>query len=137
MIKVRIQGLRELDREMQKVSRELMEAEDPAQMAAGEPIREKWASLVPVLDGNYKRALTVRWLGKKGAAVAVGWLGDIDRNDEPILYSKRLEFGDSEIPAQPSARPALAAAQQQALEAGAEPFRTVVRGRRGRRIPAA
>ena len=135
MIKVRVLGMDKVQQELKRVSAELVAQEDPAQMAAGEPIREKWASLVPVLDGNYKRAITVRWLGKKGAAVAVGWLGDIDRNDEPILYSKRLEFGDSEISAHPSARPALVASQQAAMEAGADEFRTVIRGRRGRRVP--
>jgi hypothetical protein len=133
----RVLGLPQLQESIDETSRELMEAEDPAAMAAGEPIREKWRDLVPVLDGNYRESLTVAWLGaRKGAAVGIRWLPQVPREDQPVLYAKRLEFGDWAIPAQPSARPALAAARAEAVEAGAEPFRSVVRGRSRKRRKA-
>lgn len=137
MIDVKVLGIKEMQAEVARVTKELREAEQPAAMAAGEPIREKWRDLVPVLDGNYRDSLTVAWTGIKGAAVGTTWLGGVDRTDQPVLYAKRLEFGDSAIPAQPSARPALAASKRQALEAGSEPFRSVIKGRRARkpRVP--
>lgn len=133
MIKVKIAGLKEMQAAADQTSRELLEAEQPAAMAAGEPIRDKWKDLVPVLDGNYRDSLIVTWLGKQGAAVGTMWLGHLPREDQPLFYAKRHEFGDSIIPAQPSARPALAQSRAAALEAGAEPFRSVVRGRRARK----
>lgn len=133
----KVLGLDQLQGEIDKVVRELEVQEQPAMMAAGQPILETWQAMVPVLDGNYRRALAVVWLGKIGAAVGPTWLADLERDEQPILYSKRLEFGDSLMPAQPSARPALEASRPAAIEAGAEQFRTVVRGRRSRRIPAA
>ncbi len=126
----KVLGLRHLRVEIERTNKELMEAEDPAAMAAGIPIRDKWKSLVPVLDGNYRDSLEVVWLGKKGAAVGPTWQGHLEKNDQPIMYAKRLEFGESGVTAQPSARPTLEAAKAAAIEAGAEPFRTVIRGRR-------
>ena len=107
-------------------------------MAAGGPIRDKWKSLVPVLDGNYRDSLRVAWTGTKGAAVGTGWVPGLPREDQPVMYAKRLEFGLEGIHPQPSARPAAAAARADALKAGGEPFRTVVRGRKPRRkVPVA
>lgn len=136
MIDAKVLGIKELQAEIDRTIKELREAENPAALAAGEPIRDKWRDLVPVLDGNYRNALAVGWTGKKGAAVGTTWLPGLDRREQPVLYSKRLEFGDSVIPAQPSARPALAASKAQALEAGAEPFRSVIKGRRARKPKA-
>jgi HK97 gp10 family phage protein len=138
MFRVKIAGLSELQAETEKLAKELREAEQPSAMAAGEVIREAWAGLVPVLDGNYRDSLAVVWLGKQGAAVGISWVGGLAREDQPVMYGKRLEFGDSIIPAQPSARPAVESSRAEALEAGAEPLRSVVRGRRARtpRIPA-
>jgi len=128
-----ILGLKQLRRNIDQTSRDLMEAEDPAQMAAGEVIRDKWRALVPVLEGNYRDSLAVQWLGKKGAAVGTSWLGSVERNEQPVLYASRLEFGDSEMPAQPSARPALEQSRGPATDAAADEFRSVIRGTRRRR----
>lgn len=128
-----ILGLSDLTAEIKRLSSDLQVAEDPAAMAAGEPIKEAWRDLVPIYEGHYRDALTVVHLPERGAAVGTRWLGYLPRNEQPFVYSKRLEFGDSAIHAQPSARPAMKQSKRQALEAGAEPFRSVVRGRRPRR----
>lgn len=129
----KVLGLDDLQESIDSTVEELRAAEDPAALAAAVPYLEKWRGFVPVLDGNYRDSLTVAWLGEKGAAVGTRWLPQLPREEQPVMYAKRLEFGDSEIHAQPSARPALAAGRQEALEAGGEEFRSVVRGRRKRK----
>ena len=130
---VKILGLKDIQRNAEQTARDLAEAEDPAQMRAGEIIAERWRALVSILEGNYRDAIHVAWLGKKGAAVGTKWLGNLPRNEQPVMYARRLETGDSEMPAQPSARPALEQARPEAIEAMADEFRTVVRGTRRRR----
>jgi hypothetical protein len=130
---VRVLGLGDLQKACDRTAKDLMEAEQPAELAAGEPIRAKWAGLVPTLDRNYQDSLVVTWLGKAGAAVGTSWLDRVPRDEQPFLYSKRLEFGTFGVHAQPSARPAAAAARQEALAEGAEPFRTVIRSRKARK----
>ena len=129
----KVLGLPELDEACRDTANELMEAEQPSAMAAAEPIKEKWVELVPVLDGNYRRSLTITWLGKVGAGIGTAWLNDLPRNEQPFLYAKPLEFGNSHQGAEPSARPAIAASKQQAIAAGEEPLRSVIRGRSRRR----
>ena len=105
-------------------------------MAAAEPIRGAWRSLVPVRDGHYRDALTITWLKSvRKAGVGTGWDAGLPRDKQPFVYSKVLEFGDSDTPAQPSARPALKQARPAALEAGAVPLKARVKGRRPRRKP--
>lgn len=133
---VKVLGLKQLKKNADATARELMEAEDPAQMSAATIIAEKWRSLVPVLEGNYRDAIGIEWLGRKGAVVGPKWLGHIPRNEQPVLYARRLETGDSEMPAQPSARPALESARGEATDAMADEFRSVVRGTRKRRRKA-
>jgi hypothetical protein len=132
-LNVKVLGLGDIQAELDRVTADLKVAEDPAQMAAAAPILEAWRSRVPIKDGNYRDSLTIANLGAKGAAVGTRWLPELPRNEQPVLYAKRLEFGDSEIHPQPSARPALAAVRQQSAEAGAEEFRSVVRGRKPRK----
>lgn len=129
-----ILGLGDLQTEIDKTAQELREAEDPAAMAAGEPILERWKALVPVLDEHYRNSLVLVWLGaKQGAAIGTSWLPTLPREEQPFLYSKPLEFGNSHQSAQPSARPALAASQAEALEAGGNEFRSVIKGRKPRK----
>lgn len=130
-------GVRELQGEIARMNRDLEQAEDPAAMAAAEPIKEAWKGLVPILDGNYRDALTVQWIeGIRKAAIGTGWLASLPPNEQPVMYAKRLEFGTGGVTARPSARPAMKAARPQALEAGAVPLRMVVRGRRPRKVVA-
>jgi hypothetical protein len=131
MLKVKVLGISEMQAEAASMAAELRAAEDPAAMAAGAPIRDKWHGLVPILDGNYRDSLTVAHT-TKGAAVGTAWLARLPREEQPFIYSKRLEFGESGVTAQPSARPALEAARAEALDAGADEFRSVVKGRRKR-----
>lgn len=81
-------------------------------------VRREWARRVPYHDGHYRRAMeqpkaVKTKLTDKGAVgyVNVPYIAGIPgRNkarQQPLLYAHRLEYGDSEIPAQPSARPAL------------------------------
>lgn len=129
-------GLSDLTAEIERLNKELTVAEDPAALAAGEPIKEMWRSLVPIDEGHYRDSLAVVHLPEKGAAIGTAMLAGVPRDEQPFIYSKRLEYGDSEMTAQPSARPALKASKRQALAAGAEPFRSVVKGRRPRkRVP--
>ena len=130
---MKVVGLKDLQREIDLATKEVMTAERPAEMAAGEPIRETWHGMVPVLDGNYQQSLTTVWDPKVGAVVGTAWVPGLPRDDQPFLYSKRLEFGDATLPAHPSARPALAASRQRALDAAEEPLASVVKGRRSRK----
>lgn len=134
LLKVKMLGIREMQQACDQTARELMEAEDPAALAAGEPIKDKWKGLVPWYEGNYERSLAVAWTGIKGAAVGTAWVPGLPRDEQPFIYSKRLEFGEFGTTAQPSARPAMVAARAEALEAGAEPLRSVIKGRRARRV---
>lgn len=123
--------MRELQANIKRVTKELEMAEDPAAMAAGEPIADAWRKLVPVLDSNYQNAITVAWLkGPKKAGVGTRWMPELPRDEQPVLYASRFEYGDSEIAARPSARPALKQAQGAAVEAAAVELRMRVKGRR-------
>jgi len=130
---MKLLGVPELQEEIDKVCAELREAEDPAALAAAEPFLAHWLARVPVLDGNYRDALVVAWLGKDGAAVGTRWLPELPREQQPFIYSKRLEFGTYGVRPQPSARPALEAGKREALEAGEVEFRSVVKGRKPRK----
>ena len=134
-LRTKVLGIRDLQAEVARTAEELRTAERPAEMAAGEPIRDKWKALVPFHEGHYRDSLAVAWLGKLGAAGGTAWVPGLPRDEQPLIYAKRLEYGDSEIRAQPSARPALAAARAEAVEAGADEFRTVIRRRKARRRP--
>jgi hypothetical protein len=133
VIKTKVVGLRELQAECMILSRELEAVEEPAAMAAGEPIRSSWEGNVPVYEGHYRDALAVVWdRERRKAAVGTQWVPGLDREEQPFIYAARLEYGDASISAQPSARPALKAARKQALDAAAGPLSAKVRGRRPR-----
>ena len=130
---VRVLGGVDLNKEIERLCRELEQVEDPAAMAAAEPILEMWRGLVPIREGHYRDSLTITWLKDRGsAAIGTRWLPYLERNDQPFIYSKVLEFGTSDTPAQPSQRPALKASRAAAIEAGAVPIRARVKGRRPR-----
>lgn len=134
---MKIDGLKLLQQETRSIATRLAEAEDPAAMAAAEPILARWQQLVPVLDANYRDALAIQWLkGEGAAAIGTRWMDSLPRNEQPLMYAKRLEIGDSEMAAQPSMQPALKAAQQEAITAGGVPIKTSLRGGRRRRVKA-
>lgn len=133
MASFKVTGLSQLQANIGALTHDLQGAEKPAGLAAGEPIRAKWQSLVPVYEGHYRDSLVVVWMEGAGAVVGTSWLASVDRDEQPFQYSKRLEFGDTEIHPHPSARPAMKASRKEALAAGGEPFAAVIRGRRSRR----
>ena len=134
-VRVRILGGVDLQKEVSRLIKDLDEVEDPAAMAAAVPIWEKWRELVPVLDGHYRDSLTIVWLkAEQKAGIGTRWLPYLERNDQPVIYSKVLEFGSSDTAAKPSARPALRASRGAAIEAGAVPIKALVKGRRPRKV---
>ena len=130
---MKVLGLDDLQKNVDALVKELEQVADPAALAAGEVIADAWRARVPILDENYQRSIAVGTV--KGGKVAVGttWLPDLDRNDQPVLYAKPLEFGNSRTPADPSMRPALAASQEEAVAAAEVPITSVVKGTRKRR----
>jgi len=98
--------------------------------AMGRVIADQWANAVPIgkppddpHPGAYQRAMreptavTVR-ASTNGAngTVRPATLADLADDQQPRLYAARLEFGDADREAEPSARPAFEAAQQPALK---------------------
>lgn len=135
---MQVLGLRELQAELKKVAKDIELAQDPAAMAAGEPIKEAWRGLVPVEAGYYQESITVAWLGKLGkAAVGTAWMPSVAKNEQPVLYASRLEYGDSEMPAQPSAKPALAQSRDDAIQAAEVPLKAALKRRKRKRKPVA
>lgn len=133
MLGVKVDGLEEMEATIRDLNARLEDVTDPAAMAAAQPILARWRSLVPVLDANYQRSLAAVPASKGRVAIGTQWLDDLDRNEQPVLYAKPLEIGNSRTPAQPSMRPALAAAQQEAIDAAGVPINEVVRGTRPKR----
>lgn len=132
MFTTKILGVSDLQAEIARLQKDVGEAEDPAALAAGEPIGEKWAGLVQVYEGHLRDSITVAWTSR-GAAVGTKWLPGVPRDEQPFIYSRIAEYGKDDRPAHPAARPAAKAARREALAAGAVPLQAVVKGRRPRR----
>lgn len=131
----RVLGVKDLQSEIAHLSKVLESLEDPAAVAMGEVVAAKWRSLVPVLDGHYRDSIQVGQT-KKGTAVGITWLGNLPRNQQPVMYAKRLEFGYSGTTAQPSARPAAEQSRAEAVAAGRDTLLPAIKGRRPRkRVP--
>jgi len=128
----KVEGLPDLTKNIERFTGSLDAMEDPAEMAAGEVIREAWEGLVPVKDRNYQRSLTVAQTGA-GVAVGTAWLPDLPRNEQPVMYARPLEFGNSHQGAQPSARPALASSAGAATDAAGVELKSAVKGAARRR----
>jgi HK97 gp10 family phage protein len=129
---VKVLGIKELQSNIKGVNRQLAQMEDPAERAAGEVIKDAWEVRVPFKDGHYRRSLAVGPT-KKGMAVGVTWLPDLPREEQPVMYAKRLEFGDSARHPQPSMRPALEASRAEATAAAGTELSAVAKGRKARR----
>jgi HK97 gp10 family phage protein len=99
-----------------------------ALLAAGGVIAAEWQTRVPVLDGDYQRSLEGTARAAKTRAGASGSVGPrkvpgLPEGDQPVAYAARLEFGDADRPAEPSARPAFDAARERAVRAAEEVLR--------------
>jgi len=54
--------------------------------------------------------------GPRPAPVAPRKVAGLADNDQPTAYAARLEFGDADRPAEPSARPAFDTARERAVQ---------------------
>jgi HK97 gp10 family phage protein len=104
-----------------------------ALLAAGGVIATEWQGRVPVLDANYQRSLegaTKAGRTKAGASGSVGprKVAGLDDGDQPVAYAARLEFGDADRAAEPSARPAFDSARERAVQAAGDVLVTAAEG---------
>ena len=80
---------------------------------------------VPVLDANDRHSLDGATRAAKTKAGASGSVGPrkvaaIEDADQPFAYAARLEFGDADRAAEPSARPAFDTARERAVQAAGD-----------------
>lgn len=110
-----------------------VKAPKDALLAAGGVIAQEWQGRVPVLDANYQHSLEgAQRAGKTkvGAcgSVAPRKVADLLDGDQPSAYAARLEFGDSDRPAEPSARPAFDSARERAVQAAGDALAKAAEG---------
>jgi HK97 gp10 family phage protein len=96
-----------------------------ALLAAGGVLATEWQGRVPVLDANYEHSLERAQRAGKTKAGASGSVAPrkvpgLPDGDQPFAYAARLEFGDADRPAEPSARPAFDVAQERAVQAAGD-----------------
>jgi len=102
-----------------------VKASKDALFVAGTVIAEEWQGRVPVLDDDYQRSLGGAAKAGKTKAGASGSVAPrkvpgLDDGDQPFAYAARLEFGDADRPAEPSARPAFDTARERAVQAAGD-----------------
>jgi HK97 gp10 family phage protein len=108
-------------------------ASKDALLAAGDVIATEWRSRVPVLDANYQAALDKAPRAAKTKAGASGSVAPrkvagVPDDEQPVRYAGRLEFGDGDRAAEPSARPAFDATRERAVEAAVDVLERAVAG---------
>lgn len=106
-----------------------VKASKDALLAVGGVIATEWQTRVPVLDANYQHSLDGATRSAKTKAGASGSVGPrkvagLEDADQPVAYAPRLEFGDADRPAVPSARPAFDASSERAVQAAGEVLAT-------------
>jgi hypothetical protein len=102
-----------------------VKAPKDALLAAGSVLATEWQGRVPVLDANYQHSLEGAQRAAKTKAgasdsVAPRKVPGLPDGDQPSAYAARLEFGDADRPAEPSARPAFDTAGPRAVQAAGE-----------------
>jgi HK97 gp10 family phage protein len=133
--KVKITGLREMQRTLDRLPRELIKSSESAVLRAGaKPIEKAAKAKVPVGTGLLKKSIGNRVKKVDGSTSArigprTGFKGrslGMKKNKagvasekfaDPNKYSHLVEFGSSRSPAQPFIRPAIKAAQSQVMDA--------------------
>lgn len=110
-----------------------VKASKDALLAAGGVIATEWQTRVPILDANYQRSLDAATRAAKTKAGASGSVGPrkvagLDDADQPFAYAARLEFGDADRPAEPSARPAFDTSRERAVQAAGDVLATATEG---------
>lgn len=123
-VRVKVVGLDKMDAALAQV---LIKARIGAAVGIEDALYEiasAWADRVPVLEGHYRSAMqqqnAVSVYIKYGADpygyVKVPWVRGVPKDEQPQLYARRLEFGDSEMAPQPAARPAVDATRPKVAE---------------------
>lgn len=102
-----------------------VKASKDALIAAGGVLAGEWQGRVPVLDANYQRSLEGAQRAAKTKAGASGSVAPrkvpgVGDADQPFAYAARLEFGDADRAAEPSARPAFDSARERAVQAAGD-----------------
>ncbi len=102
-----------------------VKASKDALLAAGGVLAQEWQGRVPVLDANYQRSLdgaqrAARTKAGASGSVAPRKVPGLPDGDQPFAYAARLEFGDADRPAEPSARPAFDTASARAVQAAGD-----------------
>jgi len=102
-----------------------VKASKDALLAAGGVLAREWQGRVPVLDANYQRSLEGAAKAGKTKAGASGSVAPrkvpgLADGDQPFAYAARLEFGDADSPAEPSARPAFDTSAGRAVQAAGD-----------------
>jgi HK97 gp10 family phage protein len=110
-----------------------VKASKDALLAAGGVLATEWRSRVPVLDANYQAALdkaprAAKTRARASGSVAPRKVAGVADDEQPVLYAGRLEFGDADRAAEPSARPAFDATRERAVESAAEVLERAVAG---------
>lgn len=110
-----------------------VKASKDALFAAGGVLASEWQGRVPVLDANYQRSLDDAQRAAKTKAGASGSVAPrkvpgLPDEDQPGAYAARLEFGDADRAAEPSARPAFDASQQRAVQAAGDVLAKAAQG---------
>ena len=96
-----------------------------AVLAAGGVLATEWRSRVPVLDANYQASLdnaprAAKTKAGASGSVAPRKVAGVPDDEQPTRYAARLEFGDADRPAEPSARPAFDTARERAVQAAGD-----------------
>ena len=102
-----------------------VKAAKDALQAAGGVIATEWRSRVPVLDANYQASLEKAPRAGKtkvgaSGSVAPRKVPGLPDDEQPTRYAARLEFGDADRAAEPSARPAFDVARERAVQAAGD-----------------
>jgi HK97 gp10 family phage protein len=106
-----------------------VKASKDALQAAGVLIATEWRSRVPVLDADYQASLDAATRAAKTKAGAAGSVAPrkvagLPDDEQPTRYAARLEFGDADRPAEPSARPAFDVSRERAVQAAGDVLAT-------------
>jgi HK97 gp10 family phage protein len=121
-----LEGGPELARQLARLDDAVrVKASKDALLAAGNVLAEEWQGRVPVLDANYQHSLERAARAGKTKSGASGSVGPrnvpgLPDSDQPVAYAARLEFGDADRPAEPSARPAFDVARERAMQAAGD-----------------
>ncbi len=99
---------------------------------AAEPIRDEWESLVPVDQGDLKRAIkigrAIKAFQRTSRGQVVKTFVGVDESQDARLhiYAQVQEFGNENNPAQPAGRPAWESKKYEALDRLADDLRTEI-----------